>query len=262
LSFLNYPIHSDTGSSGGRRRILDGWYFDGTPGWFSLEIRSDDGNGGYVSVERKDSRDLEMAFKNANAAHHRFTIETQCEGDCRLVFSSDRLGRREVSVDEVVRGARVFSVGTAGLYFDKGSDTTNFLDAGDTRIEQAARITRAFLDRLFRLILPVLMTCGAMAFIAIALAGMWRRNWADQSVVFAVAGSLWVFVVTRMSALVLIAISSFPAINYLYLSPTIYIAPVAAALSLWVVIATMRPSIDSKLLPRSEKSGSQHSGRT
>jgi hypothetical protein len=243
LAFLNYPVHSDPPSTEKQRRILEGWYFDGTPGWFSVEVRSDDGTGEYVSVERKDSRDLEKAFKTSIAARHRFTVETQCEANCRLVFSSDRLGSREVSFDEVFRGAHVFSVGTAGLYIDKASnDTSNFVDVGDTRIRQAALIARAFLDRVFRLILPAFMICGAIAFCGIALVRIWVRRLPEQPVVFAMAGSLWVFVVTRMAALVLIAVSSFPAVNHLYMSPAIYIAPVAAALSVWMTVAIMGSS--------------------
>jgi hypothetical protein len=243
LAFLNYPVHSDPPSAEGPWRTLEGWYFDGTPGWFSVELLSGDGNGGYLSLERKVSPDLEIAFKTPNAARHRFTIEAQCEKDCRLMFSSDRLGRREVSVDEVIHGAHVFSVGAAGLYFDNGSERSRLLDASDTRVQQAATTARAFLDRVFRLVLPAFMICGVLAFAGIALVETWQRKWREHSVILVVAGSLWVFVVVRVCALVLIAVSSFPAVNDLYMGPAIYVGPVAAALSVWMAIAMTGPSI-------------------
>jgi hypothetical protein len=254
LAFLNYPICSDLPTGGQEDRTLEGWFFDGTAGWFSLEIRSSSEGDAYASIERKDSPDLVSAFNNPAAARHRFSIEARCKTDCRLVFVSDRNERREVNLNEVLQGVRAFQIGEGMIQLDDVLDAkSTHIPAGDPVLKRSAAQIRRFLDRMFGLILPTFMFTGTAAVLVLAIAAIPGRNRRLLPVVTVLAGSLWTFVLVRAFALALISISAFPAVNHLYLGSAVYVAPVAALLSLWAAIVTYGPSLRSKVFkPRKD----------
>ena len=251
LAFLNYPVSSDFPAGGQADLTLDGWYFDGTGGWFSLQILPNGGKDAFVSIERKDSPDLVAAFNNAAAARHRFSIEARCQGDCLLAFVSDTNERHEVDLNEVLKGARGFHIGGGMIQLDDVVDArSTHIAAGDLFLERSAGRIRRFLDRVFGWVLPTWMVAGAAAFLVVVIAGIRERNRWPELVIAVLAGALWVLVLVRTLALVLISISAFPAVNHLYLAPAIYVAPVAALLSLWAALAVIVPRLPSAILRR------------
>ena len=238
-AFLNYPFHTES-LDYPPRHVLKGWYFDGTDAWLSLDVKTPDGRPADTLIERDASPDLERHFGTQIAKRQRFTIETSCGPDCRLNFSSHKKDRFDISIDEVVRGSPGgFTLGGAPLYFDATANTDSSFEPSDVRIRFSRKVAAAT-SRLYAALIPGLLTLGGLAFIGSAIWIARRPTFGPPSTVIGIAAGLWVFVAARIVILVLIDVTSFPAIFALYLGPATYLAPVAALLSLWaVVMATM-----------------------
>ena len=98
-------------------------------------------------------------------------------------------------------------------------------------------IIKDTLNRLYRLALPVLVLLGAVG-LAASLIRAWRARRLDEPLLIVAAVS-WLLVASRVSLLVLIDISSFPAINALYMAPAFPLLTVACLTS---VAAFLQPN--------------------
>jgi len=238
-AFLNYPLHTES-LDYAPRHVLNGWYFDGTDAWLALEVKTPDGRRVPALIERNPSPDLERHFGTPAAKRQRFTIETSCRPDCRLGFSSDKNDRLDTSIEEVVRGSPGrFALGGAPLYFDVARNTDRSFEPSDVRVGMSRDVAAAA-SRLYAALIPGFLALGGLAFIGGAVWIARRPRYGPPSAVMGIAAGLWVFVAARIVILVLIDVTSFPAIFAFYLGPATYLAPVAALLSLWAVVVAIR----------------------
>lgn len=90
------------------------------------------------------------------------------------------------------------------------------------------------LNRLYRLALPVLVLLGAVG-LGASLIRAWRARHVYEPLLI-VAVVSWLLVASRVSLLVLIDISSFPAINSLYMAPAFPLLTVACVTSIAVFL--------------------------
>lgn len=238
-AFLNYPFHMES-LDYPSRHVIRGWYFDGTDAWFALDVKTPDGRLVPAPIERAASPDLERHFGTGAAKRQRFTIETFCRPECRLNFSTDTNERLDVSIDEVVRRAPGgFALGGAPLFFDTARNTDSSFEPSDVRVRMSRGVAAAA-SRLYAVLIPGLLALGGLAFIGGALWIARLRRFGPPFAVMGIAAGLWVLVAARIVILVLIDVTSFPAIFALYLGPAMYVAPVAALLSLWAVVMAIR----------------------
>jgi len=238
-AFLNYPLHTES-LDYSSRHVLRGWYFGGTDAWLALEVKTPDGRRVPALIERAASPDLVGHFGTQAAKRQRFTIETSCRPDCRLNFSSDKNERLDISIDDVVRGSPGrFDLGGAPLYFDTARNTDRSFEPGDVRVRMSREVAAAA-SRLYAALMPGLLALGGLAFIGGAFWIARLPRFSSPAAVMGIAAGLWVLVAARIVTLVLIDVTSFPAIFALYLGPATYLAPVAALLSLWAVVMAIR----------------------
>lgn len=237
LRFLNYPFHTQPEYP--HRYVFSGWYFDGSAEWFSIEARTAQGDPAPTRLRRLRSPDLVSAFGSPFAMNQRFSFEVVCDADCRLLFRKDDT-LAEISIRDLVtaklRGTSGHALGKGKLWFDTAANVDAPRVDQDPRAN-AARALRAFLAAIALALTPLLLILGAFSFAV----GVFRaiRYPAPERVfaLLSLATGLWVFVASRILALVMIDISAFPAINHLYMSPASYLAPVAALVSIWALVA-------------------------
>jgi len=108
-----------------------------------------------------------------------------------------------------------------------GTSDKNLITGMGARL--AVRL-RALLNNVYAMLMPVLLWSGLMAM----LASIWtiglRRAAADS--ILLLAGVTWVLMVSRIMLLVLVDVSSFTAVNYLYIAPAYPLSCIAPLLSL------------------------------
>jgi len=85
---------------------------------------------------------------------------------------------------------------------------------------------------IFEILLPVLLGLGTLSFFGGCYMAVRKRNY---PIILAVAAACWVSVLTRSVILVLIDVSSFPAMITPYLLPIYVLSVVASILSLSVM---------------------------
>ena len=238
-AFLNYPLHTES-LDYPPRHVLNGWYFGGTDAWLALDVKTPDGRAAPALIERDVSPDLERHFGTRVAKRQRFTIDTTCRPECRLNFSSDKNDRLDISIDEVVRRSPGgFALGGATLYFDVARNTESSIEPNDVRIIMSHKVGAAA-SRLYAALIPGFLALGGLVFIGAAIWIARLPKFGPPSAVMGIAASLWVLIAARIVILVLIDVTSFPAIHGLYLGPAMYLAPAAALLSLWAVVTAIR----------------------
>lgn len=98
---------------------------------------------------------------------------------------------------------------------------------------------RAFLNYAYAILMPVVFWPGVVAM----LVSIWmmgpRRAATDPILILAVV--TWILLISRVVLLALVDVSSFTAVNYLYIAPAYALACIAPLLSLWECYRAIRP---------------------
>ena len=145
---------------------------------------------------------------------------------------------RPVSAYAVIEGGR--EACRLSQSFDIVSAPPDLADpiTTDARVRLALWL-RGFLDSAYGFLMPVLFWSGLVAM----LVSMWmmgaRRAAADPILVL--AGATWVLMFSRIMLLALIDVSSFSAINYIYLGPAYPLSCIAPLLSIGSAIQRFAP---------------------
>jgi len=234
LDFLNYPLHYPISNSHFTAVAIRGWYHDPKIGdqWFSVTV-SDKGDKALpFTLIRIASPDLVESQHDENATQQRFSLRTQCGAGCVLHFASADGGTRDVAISSsTALTAQYLPIGSGLLVFDSGAVENEATVYDDGRVRLASRI-RAVLYPIFEILLPVLLGLGTLSFFGGCYMAVRKRNY---PIILAVAAACWVSVLTRSVILVLIDVSSFPAMITPYLLPIYVLSVVASILSLSVM---------------------------
>lgn len=234
LSFLNHPQHYP---KAGFRYIaieVTGWYYVRSAGdeWFDLDVVDKSDPAIPRDFVRMDSPDISSSQHDDKASRQRFRISARCGEGCFL-----RLKTRDgKSLDlPMSKGlpARVIPVGNGILAFDPSSAVQYYRTVyDDIRVQLAYRL-RGALYVVYAWIVPLLMAAGLLGFfVALAISIRYRMS----SFALALACTGWVLVASRSVILLLVDISSFPAIHVPYLLPIYSFSLIAAISSIWASI--------------------------
>ena len=107
----------------------------------------------------------------------------------------------------------------------------NVKETSDSRFVAFAINLRDSMLKLYADFLPMLLLLGICSALILAVRSLYRRTY---SVAFAIACAAWVAVACRLMALVLIDISSFPAIFHLYISYAYPLSCYASLISIFL----------------------------
>jgi hypothetical protein len=243
LVFLNHPTHFPLGGTRKDRVELDiapkekvlieGWYYDKKKGdaWFYTDFSCPDKSNLGFSLDRVVSPDIVDHFRDPKASLQRFGILAEYNKDCNLIIKTRDAGKLSLKMGEIIKTyPKSWAIGSKILFFDTA--TLNPY-RNEFRIRTSYRI-RSAIYKGYKAVFPILIGVGFLSFLG-GIPLMWKkRTW---PVLFALAGACWTLIAVRIVILVLIDISSFPAIQNHYLLPAYILLCIAPILSIGAVLS-------------------------
>ncbi len=225
--FLRNPLTTLSQSEQREQRIeLSGWFYSTNRDWIGLNCSM---NGIKIKrdVERISSPDIAEHFKDPNANFQRFSISLSSNEDCSI--STDSLPANNFPIKSLLEKTG-HSIGENGtLYVDE------ILQKNNRSMQDLPLKLKNSLANLYKLIIPILVLLGAFAYFVYLIFTLIRR--APITDIFIVSTMMWILFFSRVFIIILVDISSFPAINMLYMSAGFPILCLAALLSLQLIFA-------------------------
>ena len=229
LQFLNYPRYTSASNiASAARYSLSGWYLKSGHKWLWATVKAPDGSPVEVRVDRNASPDLQAGFKNPEASHQRFIITTRCNDECTLELESQDGEIVQKKLSELRRGSIGFALGTGNVHVDSAIVAAS---ASKTRLIDvvAGHVRQVVLKNYVYVLMPTLIL-GATLFVITSF--LYRRR-VVGNVSYIIALCSWVLIIVRVSLIVLVAATSFPALR-----PALFMASSTAARDRAVVFAS------------------------
>ena len=203
---------------------IAGWYYSPENDWPSLDCVRD-GTHTISSIPRSASPDIAASFNDKSAHSQRFSLSLSQADDCRIFIGIHHAKSLRVE-DLLIQKNQNIRLGSG----------TFFLDIKTAAVDPFAKSLRwkQKLADAYHWISPTLFIFGIASFVSVLGLSITRRR--PSSSLLWVAAMLWMHCLVRIALVVLIEVSSFPAVNYFYLSPILPLVCAASILSisLWV----------------------------
>lgn len=202
--FLHHPRRTRTASEQGSVTI-NGWFRGPDQEWIRLRCRNADG-ALILPITRLKSPDLAVYFHNADAGNNRFSITVPHLQGCALASLPTQGAVVERPLATLSPGITGFADGRLSV-----DDVREQGTAGHLGIRALRVINRAYALVLAPVsILALAVFCVTLAWRAI------RRppGWFDAPIILVIA--IWGLLLARAAVLILVDLSSFPAITPLY----------------------------------------------
>ena len=236
LDFLNHPPHSPP--QGHLQRIrLSGWYYSKDGIWPRLDVHKPDGESVPMTLQFYASPDIASHFGDARATSNRFIMETDCNPDCTLSIKRGDGTELRPSLRALLRFGPTTGGGDGTFNVDEFQAESPA--RSDIRL-RVSRLIRQSVLATYDPVLPYALGFGAVAFVGAVTLASFKRSGVR---LLAVAAAAWILVVSRITLLVLIDISAFPALELNYLMPALYFSVTAAVLSLASLASLVRRSV-------------------
>jgi hypothetical protein len=226
--FLNFPLVTLPPV---KNFVLAGWYYDAkSTTWPAFKVYSQNGDEiSGVGMKRLPSPDL--ASWSGNPTTNRLELAFHCPDQCTVVAQSEG---KELRVPVVAESTRWVASDSARLHVD----TVFYQDPPYRSGITTGLAVRGVLVEIYRWLVPAL-TLGGIIATALATWLAIRRRILPPLLLVVLAA--WTLVGTRMVTLVLIDASSFPALKFQYAAPALYLAGLAAVLSIFHAAVMLRP---------------------
>ncbi len=206
-----------------QRIELSGWFYTTNIEWIVLNCSM---SGATIRrcIDRISSPDIAEHFKNQNANFQRFSISVTSEEDCSI--STDPSSSDSIKINGLLAKQKSeIKFGESGtLYLDKVIEIKSHSE------NELPLKLKGALGNIYRFVIPFLILLGALTYsIYLIYICIRKRPITD---IFIVSTILWCLFLSRILLLVLIEISSFYAIDILYMSAGFPILCLAAILSM------------------------------
>jgi hypothetical protein len=235
LRFLNFPMFTPSPGVMPKYRV-SAWYYRRGRDWIVATVRNTDGTLAQTRMDRNSSPDLQAAFNDADASQQRFILDTTCVDKCVLEIETPEGQKVEKSLGEIRAGKADIIVGGGTVHID--SAETSLDTFAPARIDGFCNtLRRTILFYYSRLSIPTVIA-GLLSFL-VATVLYWRT--AMLNICYVVALVSWVLVFARISVLVLIDATSFPALTVTYLAPAYFLLISGAVLSCAALLNLARP---------------------
>jgi hypothetical protein len=206
MLLLRSPMRTITATESGTITAT-GWY-KGQPGtWIGIRCNTPYGEI-HTAISHLPSPDLVMFFHQPSLNAQRFAVAVPASQDCGL----ETIGGTPFYV-AVSKLNPYYAFGGSILNFDL-LETSSPPDAGRGGFNILVR-----LNAIYRHILPVMSIVGIIAYLAFSVRMLFRWRLDDLRPLFILTSGVWILVLTRATILILVAISSFPAITQQYFLP-------------------------------------------
>jgi hypothetical protein len=209
-----------------QRTILSGWFYSPTPDWIVLNCTV---NGTVVKkeIDRIDSSNIVETVKNPTANHQDFLIDVSDYDNCSIAI--DMSPSKPLPINSLL---------------EQQDTTLHFGDKGIFHIEHiyqsyiyndkyAPSKLKKLLGKLYKLVMPIIVPLGAFIYLMYLILIVVKKT--PITDIFIISTLMWCLFISRIFIMVLVDISSFPAINATYLSAAFPILCLAAFLSLQLI---------------------------
>jgi hypothetical protein len=223
--FLRHPLSMPSKQESARVTLV-GYYFStaSAESWLKLLCQ----NKQPQRIKRRPSFDLRSQFPESDIVQSRFFITADNADSCELITDT---GGRVALMDLTDRLVSPDILGPETILH-----TEVAVRGLPTAIINVSVMIKSSLNRFYRLALPILALFGGVALAASFAKAC--RNGSLYEPLLMVALVSWLLVASRISLLVLIDISSFPAINSLYMAPAFPLFTVACLTSIAAFLQT------------------------
>lgn len=217
--FLRYPL--STPSKEENSLWIRGWFYNekSLDSWLTLDCANQEP----TPITRSASPDIATFMKNLAATQQRFNFQAMTPEECHLITP----GGHKIGLNTIYQHVQ------GPIQIEQGS--TLYIDSAERhmprKIKAVAEKIKFGLASIYRAFLPILCWLGFIACLIRLVYCALKRHMPEP--VFICALAAWGLVLTRAVILVLIDISSFPAINALYIGPAFPLLIIAALLSLF-----------------------------
>ena len=206
---------------------LNGWFYSGNSNWLSLHCLVN-GIDTHKVVERMVSPDIAEYFKDSNANFQRFSISMRGVENCRLFVDVSSVTQYPVNLS--TPGLIKLDVnGESGTLFIDNISTS---EKKSVEVEFALKV-KSQLITVYKLILPYFVILGGCIYLIYFTLIILKRQVMND--VFIISTMLWCLFISRVVLLILVDISSFPAIKSHYMSAGYPILCLAVFLSILLI---------------------------
>ena len=235
--FLNDPTFLREGDE--RTYAIEGWFDSKGADWFAATLTRPDGAAADVDVERLGSpATAEQA--GDTAGRQRFLISAECSDDCVLSLTTDDGEKTDLKLGSVLPPDPDLTTDDGHFHFDPATAS----EGGSSRRAATARVAsdvRLAVLRFYSFLSVPILAIGLVAFAFTTIAFFPRLM---ESVVYVIAASSWIFVLSRAGLLMLIQVTSTPVgiMTPFYMAPATFQLICAAVLSIaaWLDLASLR----------------------
>ncbi len=226
LQFLNYPKH--TRSKDIARLVIVGWYYKSGEEWISARVKTPEGLDRF-SFERVPSPDIADYFHDQGAIAQRFVVRTACGDECLLELSGPDGAMIQKPIAEL-RTARAlnFRLGQGTVQVESVRESAE-LGGTPGLQERISHRVRQWLLASYAYVSVPLMIFGLAVF---AITGIRHWKHAALNTCFVMAFACWMLSFIRITLLVIIEATWFPALEFLYLAPVYFLGISGAFLSM------------------------------
>ena len=165
-----------------------------------------------------------------------FSLKTTCLKACRLSIKAAGKDQFNVEIPEagqVFKQQQVIILGRVQVFFEKvarmGKQYTAVIGIGEKVTHQVRRVLFDF----YQFIFPVSLYLGLIAFAVMTVIAIKQRYF---SVLFVISVAMWGAILVRLTILLLVHISSFPALKVLYFMPVYSLLLIASIISLYLLL--------------------------
>jgi len=213
---------------------LSGWFYS-TSDWIQLDCFFND-KSIVKDVERRASPDIASHFDDEAATYQRFSFNVSESDNCKIQLESQPDKFVYISMLEAVKG---HNLGEGILYIDNIA-RDDFVDVNKSR----SIFIKKKLFSIYEILSPYVLYAGIIFFILSLYRSILYRSCNNKLLI--VAGVTWIFIMSRTMLLVLVDISLFPAINFLYFKPLYPLIYLAAFLSFASLISLKLASANTE----------------
>jgi len=236
--FLGNPKTVQTSSAKSAIK-LSGWYYSPENEWPSLDCARE-GTNTISAIPRVASPDIAVFFNDKNAHSQRFSISLNRTDNCRIFIKSHEA--KALRVEDLLKQKNKDSNLGSGKFF---------LDVRTVDPFTNSLLWKQKLADSYHWVSPTLSVFGIASFVFVLGLALARRR--PPCGLLLVAAMLWLHCLVRIAVVVLIEVSSFPAVNYFYLSPILPLVCAASILSISLLYPIGKQPIATKLVTSPNK---------
>jgi hypothetical protein len=217
---------------------LKGWFYSTNSDWIELTCIINKEKIKRV-IDRISSPDIAAYFKNSNANFQRFSISVSGDEECSISTNNSSSNTLLIKLLQGKQGINLNIGDNSTLYIDKISKSLDYYE------KYKPLKLKNLLGKLYKFLMPIIVLLGAFIYLIYLLCILARR--ASVTDIFIVSTMMWCLFISRIIIIILVDISSFPAVNELYMSAAFPILFLAAFLSLQLAF---NAKIKYKSLPK------------